>query len=84
MKKGSAKRVVPAIVRAADEILPEYDFRHARPNPYAARTNGDAIRVTLDPDVAAHFSTSIQVNKALRALAKANGSTGQRRASHTR
>jgi hypothetical protein len=57
----------------ADEILPEYDFRDARPNPYARRYAESiaehALLVTLDPDVAAVFPDSAAVNAALRALA---------------
>jgi hypothetical protein len=57
----------------ADEILPEYDFRDARPNPYARRyaesISEHALLVTLDPDVAAVFPDSEAVNAALRALA---------------
>jgi hypothetical protein len=57
----------------ADEILPEYDFRDARPNPYARRyaesITEQAVLVTLDPDVAAVFPDSGAVNSALRALA---------------
>jgi hypothetical protein len=57
----------------ADEILPEYDVRDARPNPYARRYAESiaehAVLVTLDPDVAAVFPDSEAVNAALRALA---------------
>lgn len=57
----------------ADDILPEYDFRNAVRNPYAARyaamVAGSACLVTLDPDVAAVFPDSSSVNEALRALA---------------
>jgi hypothetical protein len=52
-----------------DEILPEYDFSEARPNPYAARYAAGARVVTLEPDVAAVFSSAAEVNEALRALA---------------
>jgi hypothetical protein len=66
-----AKRV--ARRTPSDEILPEYDFRDAVRNPYAARyatmvAEGACI-VTLDPDVAAVFPDSSSVNEALRALA---------------
>ena len=53
----------------ADEILPEYDFRGAALNPYAARIREGSTVVTLDPDVAGVFRTSEEVNGALRALA---------------
>jgi hypothetical protein len=73
MKKGSAKatrnRSAPARV-AEDDILPEYDFRQGRPNPYAARLAAGTVTVTLDPDVARVFPDASAVNDALRALAR--------------
>jgi hypothetical protein len=39
----------------AHEILPEYDFRKAPPNPYAARYAARCSVVVLDPEVAAAF-----------------------------
>jgi len=53
----------------ADEILPEYDFSHARPNKYASRYAKGSIVVVLEPDVAAVFGNAGEVNAALRALA---------------
>jgi len=53
---------------ADDEILPEYDFRCARPNQYASRYAAGSIVVVLDPDVAAMFPSSGEANEALRAL----------------
>ncbi len=52
-----------------DEILPEYDFSHARPNKYASRYLAGSNVVVLDPDVAAVFPSAGEVNEALRALA---------------
>ena len=63
-----AKRAAPRRV-AADDILPEYDFSHARPNKYAVRYAAGSNVVVLDPDVAATFPTAAAVNDALRALA---------------
>ena len=67
MKKNRARskkvREVPD-----DEILPEYDFSNARPNPYAARYAEGTNVVLLDPDVAEDFPDSTSVNEALRAL----------------
>ena len=54
---------------AADDILPEYDFTHATPNPYAARFREGATVVAIDSDVAKVFRTADEVNGALRALA---------------
>jgi len=53
----------------ADEILPEYDFSRARPNKYASRFAAGSKVVVLDPDVAAAFPSTGEVNDALRALA---------------
>jgi len=53
----------------ADEILPEYDFGHSKPNPYASRYAAGSSVVVLDPDVAAAFPTAKEANDALRALA---------------
>jgi hypothetical protein len=68
MKRGKGKKSGADRV-PVDEILPEYDFSRARPNPYAARYAKGGIVVTLDPDVAAVFPTAGQANEALRALA---------------
>jgi len=53
----------------ADDILPEYDFSHARPNKYASRYAAGSVVVVLDPDVAAAFPDPGQANDALRSLA---------------
>ena len=55
-----------------DDLLPEYDFDYSKalPNPYAAR----ALRrkaIILEKDFAEVFTTSEQVNKALRAILEA-------------
>lgn len=52
-----------------NDILPEYDFSHARPNKYASRYATGSIVVVLEPDVAAAFPSAGQANEALRALA---------------
>ena len=52
-----------------DEILPEYDFRRAKPNKFAIRYAAGSNVVVLDPDVSAVFQNASQVNEALRALA---------------
>jgi hypothetical protein len=70
MKK-PPRKAVPARSRAATaESAPEYDFRGAAKNPYAARYRSNAVVVTLDPDVAAAFPTTAAVNEALRALVR--------------
>jgi hypothetical protein len=84
MKKASSKRPTKSAAKAAaapgggrkraaaaarDEIAPEYDFRGARSNPYAARYAAGATAVVLDPDVAAAFPSAERVNEVLRAVA---------------
>ncbi len=64
----------------ADEILPEYDFSRSRPNPYAARYEKGSLVVTLDPDVAAVFSSAGEANDALRPIARIIRTQQDRRA----
>lgn len=73
MKKPASKgkRATPQRAKAAaDDILPEYDFSNALPNPYAGRVGPGVTVVVLDPDVAETFPDARSVNEALRALAK--------------
>ena len=56
--------------RAAEGIRPEYDFTGGSRGKYADRFAEGSNVVVLDPDVAALFSSSESVNKALRALAE--------------
>jgi hypothetical protein len=69
VRAGGRKRAVPAVPAGRDDIAPEYDFRSARPNPYAARYAAGATAVVLDPDVAAAFPSAERVNEVLRAVA---------------
>ena len=68
MKKASSKKR-----DSTDDLRAEYDFdyRKARPNPYAARLKGRAVAVVLDPDVAEAFPTSESVNTVLRSVVAA-------------
>ena len=50
-----------------DDIPEEIDFSGAKNNPYA---KNNIVRVDIAPDVAQVFSTSDQVNNALRLLMK--------------
>ena len=52
-----------------DEILPEYSLRGGVCGKYAERYAAGTNLVRLDPDVAAVFTSSDSVNRALRALA---------------
>ena len=73
MKKGTTRSGKKKTKRAPrvgdDDILLEYDFSRAGPNPYAQRYAGGTNVVALDPDVAAVFPDAKAVNRALRALA---------------
>ena len=69
MKKARKSTGVAAGV-GADDILPEYDFSRARPNPYASQYQKGSLVVTLDPEVAAVFSSAAEANDALRSLAR--------------
>ncbi len=53
-----------------DDLLPEYNFDYskARPNRFATKVAPGSRMITLDPDVAAVFTTPEAVNKVLRAL----------------
>jgi hypothetical protein len=68
MKKSISKGVVADQV-AADEILPEYDFKRGSSNKFASRYTAGSTVIVLEPDVAAVFPSSREVNEALRALA---------------
>jgi hypothetical protein len=68
MKKSGSK-AVPAERVDADEILPEYNFKHSSPNKFASRHAAGSAVVVLEPDVAAAFPSSGEANSALRALA---------------
>lgn len=59
--------------RKAPEMAAEYRFddRKARPNRFAARMKNEPLIVLIEPDIAKVFTSSDQVNKALRALISA-------------
>ena len=80
-KPKRARRSAPT--RAADEILPEYDFSQAVRNKYAERYRAGTNLVLLEPDVAERFPDSDAVNRALRSLlddkAQAGGGRRKRR-----
>jgi hypothetical protein len=68
MKKPSSKGVTADRIDA-DEILPQYDFKRAKPNKFASRYAAGSTVIVLEPDVAAAFPSSGEANEALRALA---------------
>lgn len=65
--------------QANDQLLPEYnfDYRSSRPNRFANQNSEAPLTITLDPDVAEVFTTSVAVNHALRALLSAIPKTGR-------
>ncbi len=59
--------------RKAQEMAPEYrfDYKKAKPNRFAARMKNEPLIVMIEPDIAKVFTSSEDVNKALRALISA-------------
>ena len=57
-----------------DDMRPEYDFSKGVRGKYADRYAEGSNVVVLDPDVAEHFKTSEDVNRALRELAEKEAS----------
>jgi hypothetical protein len=59
--------------KANDDLRPDYnfDFSKSKPNRFAAKMKKGGRLVVLEPEVAAVFQDSDDVNKALRALVKA-------------
>jgi hypothetical protein len=57
MKK-SIREGVAADRVAADEILPEYDFKRGSPNKFASRYAAGSTVIVLEPDVAAAFPSA--------------------------
>ena len=55
------------------EMASEYrfDYRKANPNRFAARMKDEPLIVMIESDIAKIFTSSEQVNKALRALISA-------------
>ncbi len=54
-----------------------FDYQKAKPNRFASWVGEETIAVVLDPDVAAVFATSEEVNQALRVLIVALGNLAQ-------
>ena len=59
--------------RKAADISAEYkfDYKKAKPNRFARRMKDSPLVVVLDPDVAKVFTSTEEVNKALRAVISA-------------
>mgnify|MGYP001392101565 CR=1 FL=1 len=67
------KKTPKTKTRKVEEMASEYrlDYRKAKPNRFAERMKTEPLVVLIEPDLAKVFSTSEQVNKALRALISA-------------
>lgn len=59
-----------------DEMREQYDFSSGVRGKYASRYAEGSNVVILDPDVAEHFRTAEDVNKALRELAAKRQAAG--------
>lgn len=59
--------------RKVKEMASEYrfDYRKAKPNRFVKRMKTEPLIVVVEPDIAKVFTTSEQVNNALRALISA-------------
>jgi hypothetical protein len=59
--------------RKVQDMASEYrfDYQKAKPNRFAKRMKNEPLIVVVEPDVAKVFTTSQEVNKALRALISA-------------
>ena len=67
------KRTPASQSRKAAEMPSEYkfDYKKAKPNRFADRMKDGPVVVVLDPDVAKVFTSTEEVNRALRALISA-------------
>jgi hypothetical protein len=68
MKKTPANKPRKAAEMSAEY---EFDYKKAKPNRFASRMKDGPLVVVLDPDVARVFTSTEEVNKALRAIISA-------------
>jgi len=68
MKK-TPETKIPKVQEMAAEY--RFDYKKARPNRFASRMKNEPLIVMVDPDIAKVFTTSEEVNNALRALISA-------------
>jgi len=57
--------------KLAKRSVYHFDYSKAKPNRFASRMKDAPLVAVIDPDVAKVFTTSEQINKALRALISA-------------
>ena len=67
------KKVSSPKPRKVSDMSDEYkfDYKKAKPNRFASRMEDSPLVVVLDPDVAKVFTSTEEVNKALRAIISA-------------
>ena len=67
------KKTPETKINKIQEMAAEYrfDYKKAKPNRFASRMKNEPLIVMVDPDIAKVFTTSEEVNKALRALISA-------------
>jgi hypothetical protein len=73
MKSKTMKKTPTSKPRKAAEMSAEYkfDYKKAKPNRFAYRMKDGPLVVVVDPDVAKVFTSTEEVNNALRALISA-------------
>lgn len=69
MKKTPTKKTDKKIAEMTKEY--RFDYSKAKPNRFASRMKNSPLVAVIDPDVAKVFTTTEEVNKALRALISA-------------
>lgn len=67
------KKIPTTKSRKIQEMAPEYrfDYKKAKPNRFSVRMKNEPLIVMIEPDIAKVFTSSEDVNKALRALISA-------------
>ena len=69
MKKTPVNKSRKKVEEMSDEY--RFDYKKAKPNRFASRMEDSPLVVVLDPDVAQVFTSTEEVNKALRAIISA-------------
>jgi hypothetical protein len=70
MKKTSVRKKKPVKQEALREEY-QFDYSRSKPNRFAKRMSAESVAVILEPDVAAVFSSSEDVNALLRSIISA-------------
>jgi hypothetical protein len=70
MKKTSARKKKP-IKKETMRAEYRFDYSRSKPNRFAEKMSSDTVAVVLEPDVAAVFKSSEDVNALLRSIISA-------------